>query len=563
MAMTGGIGQQLDQMVSANRGNPSALMERTPPSAAGGSPISPDLLKLLALQALKTEAETKERELALTMQQQPGTVAEQRFAEAESRALGAVTEQVTGVKANQQQQQLSQQQKLAGGPPGARPPGPPPQMAGVAGQPAPNMARMAGGGIVSFANGGQVEALLKELGISEAVYNSRPELKAKIDAMLKDRGEGSQFGRDVGDPAMLRRALSAEAEKARRNRPLLGAETASYLFGTQEGLRDLETRNAAAREEEGLFRGAAQRSGAALSSLSPPPNAAPSVAPDISRMMGDLSAEGRMAMNAGPGGDVAYAQLPSPQPPAQPPVQLRPQPAGIAATPAATSYEAANTRGRNEAADFLGRAGAKEAYERMLTDRRELNKRQAADTRSPWARYAGALSLGDAGVNAERLRTFDRNEERRALDAEATMEMRGLNADKATATNALTAGSSFATGISGEERAKVTAGLERQRNALLSRQIDSTDTNARRKFEGDLLDLEAKQRIADAKNIEAAILNAQVTNTLPPKDPEKSQAIKNMREAAARANRLRDEEMQARAKRIIAGAPYPVKTVSP
>ena len=195
-----GIARDLDRMVDANRGNPNALMQRTPPPAAGGSPVSPDLLKLLALQALKAETEAKENELKLTMSKQPGTIAKQRSAEAQSRALGEVTEAVTGVKANQQQNAAKRQQQMLGGrpgpsgPPGAPPgpPGAPPrQMAGIAGQPPPNMARMAGGGIVGSQGSGkeaQAANLLSSIGMAPPQFKALPvSEQQRIGATLRTR----------------------------------------------------------------------------------------------------------------------------------------------------------------------------------------------------------------------------------------------------------------------------------------------------------------------------------------------------------------------------------------
>jgi hypothetical protein len=276
MALTfGNMDQQVQQQADAFSDNPAALQQRYQQSQ--------QLLDLLALQKLKSDKEAAAREMQMQMEQRPQTIAQQREAEVMGLTKDELAKQMGGIMAQRQAAEQSNIKRAASGqPPRQRmamaPPMRNPRTEGVASQRADNMVNMAQGGVVGFNLGGQVQALLNELGISEDIYNSRPELKAKIDAIIAGRGEGSRYGRDVGDPAALRRALSAEADKARRGRPIGGAETLSYLFGTQEGYRDLQARNAAAQKQEDLFRGAAQRSGTALSSLSPPPNAAPNAA---------------------------------------------------------------------------------------------------------------------------------------------------------------------------------------------------------------------------------------------------------------------------------------------
>ena len=288
MALTfGNMDQQVQQQADVFSNNPAALQQRYQESG--------DLLHLLALQKLASEKKDAVREMQMQMEQRPQTIAQQREAEVMGLTKDELAKQMGGIMAQRQSaEQGNIKRAAAGQPPGQRMAmAPPPQMGGVAGQPAPNMVNMAQGGIVGFQPGGEVgtpiQTLLNELGISEAVYNSRPELKAKIDAIVAGRGEGSQRGRDVGDPAALRRALSAEAEKA-SGKITGGAETLSYLFGTQEGHRDLQARNAAAQKDAALFRSAVPRSGAALSSLSPPPNAAPNAQPGLPGSLAGLEA---------------------------------------------------------------------------------------------------------------------------------------------------------------------------------------------------------------------------------------------------------------------------------
>jgi hypothetical protein len=439
MALTfGNMDQQVQQQADVFSNNPAALQQRYQQSQ--------QLLDLLALQKIKSDKEAAAREMQMQMEQRPQTIAQQREAEVMGLTKDELAKQMGGIMAQRQSAEQSNIKRAAAGqPPGQRMAmAPPPQMGGVAGQPAPNMVNMAQGGVVGFQPGGEVgtpiQTLLKELEISEAVYNSRPELKAKIDAILKGRGEGSQFGRDVGDPAALRRALSAEADKARKERPLPGAETASYLFGTQRGLTDLETRNAAAREKENLFRGAAQRSGAALSSLSPPPNAAPNAAPNaqpgLPGSFAGLDASALMsARPAAPAQAQAQAQAPAalaaPQlaAPATASSKLAgvttTMPAGDRATyrdPSKTTEGIAlakdrarilkgteKSMGRNlveeQAArqagvgSLLRRDERRDMYDKLMADREALKKRQA-EARAQRGPLAGLLASPRAGSSA-------------------------------------------------------------------------------------------------------------------------------------------------------------------
>ena len=135
----GGIDNQVRNLVDANRGNPNALMQQ--------QKLNPDTLKLLAIEQLTRDIRQKEQALQASMPNQKSTVADQRVAEAlentKKEIQGGIQDAATRAKqvgATNTQQARQQQQNLQ-------------RVAqqGVATQPAPNMARMAGGGIVTFA----------------------------------------------------------------------------------------------------------------------------------------------------------------------------------------------------------------------------------------------------------------------------------------------------------------------------------------------------------------------------------------------------------------------------
>jgi hypothetical protein len=138
---TGNIDQQIRDKVDSGRSNPAKLQNEYK--------LTKSLVSLLALQALESDTKEKEKRVNLSMNSNPGTIAEQRFNTAAKRKEKEVIEGVGGVAQQLQAQQIQAQQM--GGV--ASQPAPNMRMGGVASQPAPNM-RMAGGGIVSFAHGG-------------------------------------------------------------------------------------------------------------------------------------------------------------------------------------------------------------------------------------------------------------------------------------------------------------------------------------------------------------------------------------------------------------------------
>ena len=146
----GGIDEQIGRKVDAYRQNPQALQQRYQQNN--------ELLDLLALQKIKSEKESVANEMKMEMQQSPKTIAQQREAEVldltkkeMGRNLGEVTREVGGTAQQQQAVQQKNMQRMAAA-------GPQPQPRPQAGpqQAMPNMARMAGGGIVAFQNGGGV-----------------------------------------------------------------------------------------------------------------------------------------------------------------------------------------------------------------------------------------------------------------------------------------------------------------------------------------------------------------------------------------------------------------------
>ena len=163
MAM--GIDQQIQQKVDAYRSDPNKLMARYQQNQ--------QLIDLLALQKLKSEKESAARDVQMKMANSPKTIAEQR----EEEVLGLTKNELAAQTGKLLQQRQAQQQKNLA------------QVAqrGIAGQPAPNMARMAGGGIVAFATGGDtLDSKAKRIkAIQDDASLSVDEKKERIQAIIE------------------------------------------------------------------------------------------------------------------------------------------------------------------------------------------------------------------------------------------------------------------------------------------------------------------------------------------------------------------------------------------
>jgi len=164
--MAGGIEQQIQQRMDAYRGNPQRLMQKYQQSQ--------ELLDLLALQKLKSEKEAAARQMQMQMQQAPQTVKQQREAELMQMTKDELTANVG--KTMQQQQAKSQNniRRVA--------------QAGIPTAPAPNMARMAGGGIVGFSAGDTV--VNPDTYVSENFGGSEARARARFQE-LENKGRGS------------------------------------------------------------------------------------------------------------------------------------------------------------------------------------------------------------------------------------------------------------------------------------------------------------------------------------------------------------------------------------
>ena len=232
----GGLDAQVEQRMDAYRGNPGQLQKRYGQNK--------ELMDLLALQKLKVEKEQIAQAMAMEAEQQPGTIAEQREAEAlelvkqeQAGTLGDLQARTKDTLAQNQKQQkrgMDKMAKGAGKPPqqaggiaglaGGQPPRPPiPPQAGPQAAGLPNarmmqaarggpVRRMSQGGIVGFA-GEDGNNQVKKRPLTETQKQAfRDEFGGAANRLIKEveAGTGNTYNlfgyatdiaRILGDPA--------------------------------------------------------------------------------------------------------------------------------------------------------------------------------------------------------------------------------------------------------------------------------------------------------------------------------------------------------------------------
>jgi hypothetical protein len=204
--INGGIDQQVQQKVDAYRSKPQMLQQRYAQNK--------ELIDLLALQKLKSEKDAVARDMQMQMQQNPQTIKDQLETEMVQRTKQDMMSKVGQVKGVLDKRQTDQMKRA--------------KQMGIATAPTPNMARMAGGGIVGFAGpqGSQVqgeltEKELKVLGYSKADFEALPDnIKAQIlQKISKQREYLSEQVEDTPSNIPLlssRKTLEAEMERRKK-----------------------------------------------------------------------------------------------------------------------------------------------------------------------------------------------------------------------------------------------------------------------------------------------------------------------------------------------------------
>jgi hypothetical protein len=409
MALTfGNIDQQVQQQADAFYDNPAALQQRYRDSQ--------QLFDLLALQKLKSDKETAEREMRMQMEQRPQTIAQQREAEVMGLTKDELVKQMGGIMAQRQAVEQSNIKRAASGqPPRQRmamaPPMRNPRTEGVASQRADNMVNMAQGGIVGFEPGGRVEGgvtdeQLKAMNVSKEVFEGlTPERRERLLRTIDPNS--SEFGADVAR-SVRERVLMDAALEANMSRPDPFERLVAYFGGDRAQSEAIGQRGQdATRRADALSALAAQPAPGFQ-----PPNAAPNAAVPGSLAGLEASALGDMyAPGPGPGAPAPAAPPPAPAAPAT----------GITTVPRVATPTFGDYRAQEAAiADSYRKQGILEELEEGAKRRSDLYAQQQA-ARNPldWtAGLRGGGGLGAINRAMQRQKYYDQGQDQKFLNAE-------------------------------------------------------------------------------------------------------------------------------------------------
>ena len=216
MFESGGIGAQIDKKVGALTGNPQAMQQlQQKQKTQQGKGVTPDLLDALALQKVMSDKALAKQQLALSQQQDAGTVVEQM----EQKLVGMNKEELTAQTAGilGERNKKRQQQVSSGKPPQQQGQRPPMQMAkgapqgapqGLPAAPRPPTQFAAQGGIIGYAAGGITDI--------------------DVENWLKDNPNVFPQGSDAVRRKAAMKALTQEATSERRNAPVSTQERAEF-----------------------------------------------------------------------------------------------------------------------------------------------------------------------------------------------------------------------------------------------------------------------------------------------------------------------------------------------
>ena len=170
------IDQEIQRKVDAYRSNPQALQQRYAQNQ--------QLIDLLALQKLKSEKDAAAKQMQLQMAQNPQTIKQQRERELLDRTKQEMMQQQAGIMQTAQQRQQQNIQRVANQ-----------GVASLGGQQRPPVARMAGGGIVAFQEGGATTPLGRWWDRKTSEWGEQNDL-----ARLRERvrGKYARYGAPIG-----------------------------------------------------------------------------------------------------------------------------------------------------------------------------------------------------------------------------------------------------------------------------------------------------------------------------------------------------------------------------
>jgi hypothetical protein len=524
MVMNQGVDAQVQNRVDAYRNNPQQLMQMYQQNQ--------ELVDLLALQKLKSEKEAAAREMQMQMQQQPGTIAQQREQEVMQLTKNELAQQTQGVLQRKQQQQQANLQRAAQGGIGAlaqqRPaPAPAPQ-----GQPMP---RMAGGGIVAFEPGGEVQS-----GTPFGRFMSRTFENARSnmdDAALRQRVQ-TLYGPYAAPVGGLFQQSDTNRARAREIIERLQAGELSPEEMQQLVAAYPTFRENAARVTEPAPAPTLE------TTLGDPVDDAPRVAPAVAAAEYDPASEDSVRAQYNPASEDALGGTPTPPPApatAEEAIETSTDPATAAETPRPPDSggaglaglaggaggmggaEAALMRGVRIGEDVLGRGEKADRYAEMEAQLAELDEElydPAAERRQQLQAFligtAGATNVGyamaggaAASINLENRQKQNRRS--RMVDRIALSE-RGMTMDSELGRAALSLGNQMFADFNANARAAMSASA-----TLTSAQLRATADQARLDFDREkeandetfryteLAVREAENAVEEARNEEVAL----------------------------------------------------------
>ena len=470
------IDRIVEQRADAYRNNPAALQKNYQ--------VSQDLLDLLALQKIKSEKDAAKREIEMSQNPESKTVAEQRANEAIGRTKEELLEQVGGIAKLQKGRQQQNLQRAAAGAPPANPQMA--QMAGIANQSAPNMARMAKGGIVSFAGpeGSQVksptpEELLREAGFQgdiQEFYNLPKEKQERVLSTLNYKRSARRPGMDASAGAYLLDVLG------------LPVQTASGLVHRGARALGLMDPDQAGWQEDREWSATKHLQRVAADPMNQPVTMGQLIPPVANRQPGNIGTP-----YTGPDIAGTYDPLappvtdPNVDPAVDPNQNIQGTSFAVAdmGTPDTTALDSfvtpqrriskernfeldrvradmrkgasaletrmgqdrttAGTTAQDAAAKFQNRTGVQTAYDKMYAARDELAKRQAADRKANLWSDLGAAAGGEGafaniGREAANRRRAEQLQEQRDLGGLQDLRREQLATDQTIAQQSLAAG---------------------------------------------------------------------------------------------------------------------------
>ena len=513
------IDQQIQEKVDAYRNNPEALQKNYQ--------MNQDLLDLLALQKIKSEKDAAARELQMSMEQDPQTIAGQRGEEAIGRTKDDLVKQVGGVAQTLASRQQQNMQRTA---------------AGVASQPAPNM-RMAGGGIVSFAPGGAVTEtqLIDRMRMNQETFDTLPKsTQDKIKNRILSVPDPSQFERGA-DAVVRQEALSRASQAARSGRTDPYGIRGFFAPGSKAS-KITAADDAAVAESNRLAN--IRRNPI----TSPPPPPAPSGAP-----------------NFGPQGEEEFSLEGQGGPlPTQPQVRQISKPPSSGSTRLAPSTvsttkksdiadilkrsETFRAERMKETAENLNRSGVAKIRAEQLAQQKALSEKNAANRKENrfydlLARAGGQGALADIGRAGSDLRQGDRMQSQLDLDNLFERQDKGIADDITIGKAEIQSGDNY-------EKIVATTGTA-ELNRISNQKIASLDAKTKVGVENfkaliqqrtDALKVEA-DRATNSRELTKTL--AKIANDMAKKKIEVAKEARESLTQRALFNTLKDNEVEA------------------